>query len=304
MNHLLNGKSTAWKYRRLVILAWCVNLACALIVVFPLKSMLAGFSDHSLMSLRLDNGLDLEYLFEFLHYTPDAIPTLTALVLGVGGLYGILNLIVAAGAYGMIIQNEPWSLSAFVAQAGRFIGRFFRLLLWGIPVYAILYCIQFLETGAVRLIFGKDPYEYITFWGEMIRTGLGFLGILIATMIIDYARIHTARTEERAMWKSLLHGVRFAFRHFLPAFAIAFAIAVPSFLLPVAVPAIANLLPAGTAAIILLVVVQQAAMLLRMYLKVTLYAAQSSFHVRALPEDRRMEAATVGAVDPNPLLTV
>ncbi len=304
MNHILNGKSVAWKYKWLVVLAWLLNLACSLVVVFPLKSMLEQFSDHSLMSLRLINGLDLEYLFEFLHYNPDATSTLFALFVCVGGIYGILNLFVAAGAYGMIVYNEPWSLSAFVAQAGRVIGRFFRLLLWAIPVYVVFYCLQFIETGVVRVIFGKDPYQYITFWGTMIRVFLGTLGIMIATMVVDYARIHTLRTDERAMRKSLLHGLRFALLHFLPAFGIAFAIAVPSALLPVAVPAIANALTGGTGTIIILFLVQQAAMLLRMYLKVTLYAAQSSFHEHVLPEDRRAEVTPVGAVDPNPLLTV
>ncbi len=304
MNHILSGKSVAWKYKWMVLLAWVLNFACALIVVFPLKSMLESFSDHSLMSLKLISGLDLEYLFEFLHYSPEATSTLFLLFVCVGGLYSILNLFVAAGAYGMIISNESWSLAGFIIQSGRAIGRFFRLFLWGIPVYIVLYCLQFIETGFVRIIFGKDPYQYITYWGTMIRVFLGMLGLMIAAMVVDYARIHTLRTNERAMRKSILHGLRFALRHFLPAFGIAFAIAVPSFLLPVAVPALANALTSGTGAILFLFIIQQAAMLLRMYLKVTLYAAESSFHVHALPEDQSAETTSVGAVDPNPLLTM
>ncbi len=305
MRHLISGFSAAWKQKRLVLAAYIGNLLCGIILFYPLLSLLNQFADRSLSAGRLGGGFDLEIFVEFLRYSSGASAAIVSLAFTACGFAAVINTLVAAGAYGMIVQGEPWSFPAFFSHAGAYGARFLRLLLWCLPLYLVFTCLQFLGAGIIRLFFGKDPYQSIVVWGGVIRALLAGYGILLAAASMDYARIRTVRTNERSMWRAARHGVGFTFRHLFGVSGLTLACGLPAFCLILLPPfvAVATGL-SGTAGTAMLIVLQQFALLLQSGLTIVLCGAQASYHRSKVAEasDRVEDAGAV--VDLNPLLTV
>jgi hypothetical protein len=137
-----------------------------------------------------------------------------------------------------------------------------------------MFCLQYLETGVQRLIFGSDPYQNVTYWGGWIQIGLRQIGFLLSFMILDYARIHAVLADERKMRTSLLQGLKFVFGNFPYTFGLALLLIVGAVALMIYHP-IANSLAASNALIVFMLFAwQQIYMLFRTLLRLTTYASQ------------------------------
>jgi hypothetical protein len=147
--------------------------------------------------------------------------------------------------------------------------------MWSVPVFAILFCLQYLETGVQRLIFGSDPYQNITYWGGWIKVGLRQLSFLLFAMVLDYARIHAVLNDERKMRVSLVQGLKFAFGNFLQTFGLVFLLfAVGAAALVVYNPVADSLSAPNAMIVFMLFLWQQIYMLFRMTLRLTTYSSQ------------------------------
>ena len=279
MHYLLEGLKTAWSNKKMLALFYVVNLFFGVIVMIPFRSLLMSFAGQSLAGKSLADHFDLEFLYEFMNNAHGAVPAMMSLFLVAGIAYWLTGLFLSGGAYGIYISGGHFTGQRFWTYAGQYFGRFCRLFMWSLPVFVIFYALQFVETGIVRMIFGKDPYQYIVFWGNALRTALGYIGILLYYLVLDYARIYLVRTGETKSRKALWHGLKFMASHLASTFSLSLVI----YLLGVA--ALLIYYPLGivlhvpnTLIAILLLAVQQCYILLRMFLRLSLYAAQTALH--------------------------
>lgn len=269
--------------RRLIAIFYFINLLFGLILMLPVRAALKDFAGQSLMAQTLAGRLSLDFLFEFLKHN-EAVGSMVGGLLFVAALYWLLGLFLSGGAFSVFMRQEGYSARRFWGDAGRYFGRFVRLALWSLPVIAGIFCLQFLETGIRRLIFGSDPYENILYWGTWIRFGLRTISLLLIGIILDYARIHLVATDERKTRRSLLHGIRFAFGHLGRTFGLALVLFVIGGLGLVVYNPIADALAAPRAVVVLLLfVVQQLYMVFRMGLRLTTYASEVHLY-RSLEE--------------------
>ncbi|MEK7728187.1 MAG: hypothetical protein AAB354_07205, partial [candidate division KSB1 bacterium] len=153
--------------------------------------------------------------------------------------------------------------------------KFVRLALYSLPVLAVLFCVQYLEAGVQRLVWGKDAYQNISYWGGWTRIGITSLCMILFGAIFDYARIHVVLNDENKMRVSIWEGVKFTLRNFFSTFGLALTMFLAGALLLALYNPLANSFSAANGFIILLLfLVQQAYMFVRMALKLTLYAGE------------------------------
>jgi hypothetical protein len=297
------GVHTLLKNKKLIFIFYALNLFSALIVALPLRSMLDNFAGRSLAGKALAEQFDLSLVFEMMNKNAAAAPVTIILLMIAGSVYWLMHLFFSGGAYGLFLRDERYATAEFWSLSGQFFGRFIRLFLWSIPLFAIFYSLQFLETAFVRIVFGKDPYQNIVYWGAIVRTGLGYLGILLYLLVFDYARIHTVHTDERKMRKALWCGVVFLFRHFFVAFALGVAVFLAEMLILVLYNPLAGaLLSPNAVTVFFLFILQQIYIIARVKLRLLLYAMQSSYYLNVSPEPSLETNLPGDIIDANPLL--
>jgi hypothetical protein len=261
--------------KRMILIFYLGNLILGLIIILPLRAIIDEFVGYRLMGAKLAGRLDMDFLFELLLHNHSFGDVLRGMIFFAPAVYWLFLLFLSGGAFVIFAHNEKYSSPIFWGNCGRFFGRFIRLSIWSLPLLAVFFALPLLAKGLLRLFFGSDPYQYITYWGRWLQAGLGFVSFLLFGMVLDYARIHTVLTDERNMRASLWRGFRFAFgkfKHTLGLAALLFVIG--GLILAMSTP-VANGLAAPSAIIVaLMFLIQQFYMILRMGLRLTLYAGQ------------------------------
>jgi hypothetical protein len=261
--------------KRMVAVFYLANLFFGLLLMWPLRVMLKDFIGDSMMGSKLGGTLDMDFLFEFIKHNEQAGSVFFGLVFIIPAVAWLFTLFLSGGALAVFAQGQKYEPALFWGGAAKYFGRFCRLALWSLPVFAALFCLQYLESGAQRLFFGKDPYENIIYWGGWIKAGLRVLSFLLFGMILDYARIHAVLTDENTMRLSLRSGLGLISKNFLSTFGLAFLLFVVGGLALAIYNPLADSLAAPNGLIILLLfLLQQFYMLFRATLRLILYASQ------------------------------
>jgi hypothetical protein len=295
LNSLKSGFAEVRANKRMVVVFYLANLFFGLLLLLPLRAILHNFVDNSQMGAKLGGPLDMDFLFEFFKHNGEVIPAFMGLVLIVPAANWLFTLFLSGGAFATFSSDEKYNAAFFWGNSAKYFGRFIRLTLWGLPVFAVLFCLQFLETGVQRLIFGSDPYQNISYWGGWIKIGLRQIGFLLSFMILDYARMHAVLNDERKMRTSLLQGLKFAFGNFLYTFGLAFLLLVIGGIALVIYNPIANRLAAPNALIVIMLFVwQQIYMLFRTLLRLTAYASQLDLYRQRAAEPVPAEITSLG----------
>jgi hypothetical protein len=295
LNSLKSGFAQVRANKRLIIVFYLANLFFGLLLLLPLRAILSDFIGNSEMGTKLGGPLDMDFLFEFLKHKEEVIPVFMGLILIVPAANWLFTLFLSGGAFATFAGGEKYNVAFFWGNAAKYFGRFVRLTLWSVPVFAILFCLQYLETGVQRLIFGSDPYQNITYWGGWIKVGLRQLGFLLFGMVLDYARIHAVLNDERKMRASLMQGMKFAFGNFLQTFGLAFLLfVVGAAALGVYNPVANNLSAPNAMIIFMLFIWQQIYMLFRMTLRLTTYSSQLNLYRQRAAEPVSVPATSTG----------
>lgn len=275
INSIKSGLIQVKNNKRLILVFFLANLFFGLIVMLPFRAILSDFIGSSLMGAKLGGHLDMDFLFEFFKYKSSTISAVQGLLFFSAIIYWLFNLFLSGGAFTIFGGNQKYKPSLFWAGCAEYFGRFIRIILWSLPVFAILFCLQFLETAFEKIFFGSDPYQNITFWGNWIKVGLRYLSFLLFWMVIDYARIYTVLNEERKMRIAVWQGIRFTFGNLHKTFALSFFLFLVGAIVLVIYNPIADLLSVPSSLVVLLLfLLQQFYMIFRMTLRLTLYSSQ------------------------------
>ncbi|NIV10648.1 MAG: hypothetical protein GWN62_04930, partial [Aliifodinibius sp.] len=258
------GFAKMWANKRMLLIFYLANLLSAILLTLPYRSTVSHFVGHSLMGEFLAGQFDMDFLFEFVKENLVIFPVLMSMSFVVALIYWLINIFLSGGALSIFAAERGYTAKEFWGNAAKYFGRYFRLSLWGIPLFLILFSVQYVETGVEKLIFGSDPYESVSYWGDRIRVGLLSLGILLFFMIFDYARIYTVFTDIRQMHIAMWRSIRFTLSNLLRAFMLYFSIIVIGMLVLLSYAYVADMLSAPNSGIIfLLVLLQQLFMLFR-----------------------------------------
>ena len=286
LSSLRSGILTIKQNKKMIAIYYFFNLIFGLVVALPVYAGINRFTSHTLMSEKLGGSFDMDFFFEFLIKSPDIFNTLRFTIVIVAFLYWLWSLFLSGGAYFILISKNDYTGSLFWAGAANYFGRFFRLFLWSIPLFGILYSTQFIVTAIQLLLYGSDPYQNIIWWGAWIRVGIGYIGILIYYLVLDYARIDVVINNETKMRRALWYGIKFTFRNFFKTFSLSLMLFFIGIIVLVIYNPIADSLHTPNALIILILfIVQQIYMFTRMTLKLTLYSSQVKLYNTLTPNE-------------------
>ncbi len=275
LNSIKSGIRQVLQTKRMIMVFFLTNFFFALLIMLPFRGALSHYIDGSMMGETLGGRLNMDFLYEFILHQGGALPAIKSLILVVPLVYWLMNLFLSGGAFSVFAGGEKYQPVQFWGGAAAYFGRFFRLFLWAIPVFAVLFCLQFLITAGVKIFFGSDPYQNITFWAGWLKVGFRYLSILLFWLVLDYARIYTVIHDERKMRKSIWHGIRLTFGNLAKTFGLAFLLFVVGVIVLIIYNPLANLFSAPNSLVILLLfILQQVYMVFRMVLRLTLYGGQ------------------------------
>jgi hypothetical protein len=280
----------------MVLVFYLANLIAGLIIMIPFRSLVSSLVGYSMMGKELAGGLNMDFVLELLIKSSDAFSSATGLILLFPFLYWLCNLFFSGGAYGSLINDMGEGTYTFWGYSARYFARFFRLFLWSIPLFLVLYLSQYIVTGLKLIIWGSDPYQYINYWITSIRFGWVYIAIIIFFLMFDYARIILITNDERRTRRALWQGIRFTFRHPLKTFTLSFLIFLLGQAFFFTYISIAPLFStANTFIVLLLLLIQQLYIFARMALRITLYSSQ--VHLFRTIEPRE-EVEPGGALQP------
>ncbi len=275
LSSLKHGFAQMRAHKRMVLVFYLANLFFGVILLLPFRAMLMNYLGDSAMGAKLAGPLDLDFVFEFLFNNENVIATQMGMLMIVPGLYWLFGLFLSGGAFAVFASQDRYIPSQFWGGAATYFGKFVRLALYSLPVLAVLFCVQYLELGVQRVVWGKDAYQNISYWGGWTRIGLTALSMILFGAIFDYARVHAVLHDERKMRVSIWQGIKFTFGNFISTFGLALTMFLAGALALAIYNPLANSFSAANGFIIfLLFLVQQAYMFARMALKLALYAGE------------------------------
>lgn len=250
---------------RMVVLFYVVNLFFGFLLLLPFRIPMSKMIGHSLLGEKLAGRFDMTMLFEFLTHSREALGSIRIFLIIGPILYMLVAILLSGGALSIFLEKRRYAALVFWQKSVQYFGRFLRLGLYMIPVFAVLICVQFVVNGIERLFWGADPYQYISYWGSWIKVLLRYIGFYIGVLILEYARIDAIVRDEKRMRRSLINAIRFVFKNFWKTAGFMVLIVVIGILILVIYNLLADLLSAPNAFIILLLfLLQQLYMFIRM----------------------------------------
>lgn len=319
---LKSGTARVSQTKRMVALAWGVNVLFALALALPLLTQLNGYLRTSTLDEKLLKQMDAAwfetYQFDFekseiaklmdysiFSYAPffnhleaqlsgtfvkaiggflyDLIlrfeinPKPISLLFGLGFFYVCISNFLAGGFIGMYAKDYRTSLNEFFIDSARYFGKLFRLSLFSLLVYYLLFAIIVTwVTDAIPLWTRNASSEAIPFRYYMVVGGLTWFVLSVFSMIFDYARIRIVVEDRTSVVAAAFAGARFAYNNFFNTFGLYLLLGFIGIVF-VAMYALLESQISQTSfwLIVLVFVLQQLYMIVRFWLKAIWYASQT-----------------------------
>lgn len=270
-----NGISAVRRNSKMIIWIWLVDVLVAIIAAAPVYFLINKDFAHSPAAEGLKQ-MNLTWLGDFIYKYQNLLPAVTGWVLVPALIFILISIFLNGGIIGRLASGEKTTLQGFFSDCGKYFGRFFRVFLLSIPVYALVF------GGLVRLVSAP-----LTLWaknaaGEMpviVASNLRFLITVlllsIVQMYFDYVKVDLAGRDGRKVLKAAGAALAFIGKKFFKAWGLYLAVGVLFVATTAVFMALANVLPAkGVAALALCFILAQAYILARIWTKVLFFASE------------------------------
>ena len=194
-----------------VVAAWAIVAILAVVAVAPAWAWWRTALGHTIDGARLLGSPNVATLVEVLRESPFAARTIAAAAIAAAVLALLLNPFLAGGVIGALVRQplagEP-GLDArgrgtrFAADGVWLYGPLLRVALIVWPAAAIAIACG---AAAVAILLVATPVPVL---GLAVGTAVIACGMLAATMVVDLARIHVARTGARRARAGVLAALR------------------------------------------------------------------------------------------------
>ncbi len=282
------GISQASGRVKMVALLWIFNCLFAGVVYTLAATFFSRAFGSSTAAEDLLHGFDTALFLEMLVNNPGH----QALLLKAMGFLFFLYFWVSLFLTGGILQvlSAPARLAGdeapdrrfaarFFQGAGKYFGRFFRLALYSLILWAALSVFQFLLYAAAKPLTGEGTNEkmmVIMFW---VWVGLGAVLFFFVSMVLDYARISIVLADSRRVLRALFAALGFVLRRLLRTSTLYAMLLLTGLGLFLLYWGIHDMIPTrSTGSIWLAFAVGQIFILSRGWLKIAFQAAQLGFY--------------------------
>jgi hypothetical protein len=217
----LTGIKEALLQPNMIITLWLINFLFASLVYFPFSGLIKDFIGNSAVSEQLLTKWDNHIFFEWIINKASALQPIFLLMMIVAVLYIAVSLFLKGGMLSIFASRAGvrekipgrW-VSRFFQGAGKYWWRFFRLFIYSLIFWALLFLFLFFLSAAGRLVSSggiREQIVFIWFWVEAV---IGVFLLFLVLMILDYARIRIVVDDTGKVFFSMWKSAGFVFSRF------------------------------------------------------------------------------------------
>ena len=269
------------------VVLWLINAAFAAVVYFVASGAVIEALGRSLAADDLLSRSNVDALFELLTGNAAALSALLVVALVALLLYilaspflygGILHILAHSG------EKAGRFSQTFGAGAGRYYGRFFRLIPASLVLWVPAAALFLLADRALDYI-GRDPLqEQLNFILTFVRIAVALFLFYLVRMIMDYARIRIAATESRSALGALSWAAVFPLRRLGGTLALYYGLGLPALAGMAVYLGLQSLFAKTTTRAVLAgFLLTQLHILWRSWIKVAYQGAELSFYSQSAP---------------------
>ncbi|MEK6754942.1 MAG: hypothetical protein AABZ02_02200 [Bacteroidota bacterium] len=240
----------------------------------------APFFSHLEMTL---NGAFVKSIGDFLSgliFRLQIASGYTSIIILLGLLYVGATSFLAGGFISIYSKDHRPTFTEFVADGGKYFGKFFRLALVALLVYYLFFTllVDWVNRGIPRWTEGA-PSEETAFLYYMVKGIVVLFLLSVITMIFDYARIRIVVDVRTSAVFAFFAGARFTLVYFLRAYGLYVLLCAVGVVLIVLYALLEAQVPQDSYwPLVIVFLLQQVYMIARMWLKAGFYACQTHFY--------------------------
>jgi len=206
--------------QKLIILFWVTNAVLAVILSLPLYHLLSVQLSHSLTANLLSSRFDYLWLVQFQHIYSVTLNEIPFMIYSVVGVYTLVQTFYLGGLISVFNYPQKNHISDFFYGSVRYWTRFFKVLLFTILSFALLFGLNDLLGTLSDYISLNSGSNILDFYLRAIRYGILLFLIGIITIISDYSKVLIAVRDEVAVSKSILQAIIFIKNNFILTFSV------------------------------------------------------------------------------------
>ena len=282
------GIKQASSQGKMVLVLWVFSLLFASVVYFMGAGYFAGALGQSELAESLLQEFDAGLFVEMLVHNGEPLGIMFKVMVVLAFLYYWVSLFLTGGILHVLLSpprsigNEPGRrrfAPAFFQGAGRYFGRFFRLEVCSLILWAGFILFQLVFNLAAKPLTSDGTNEKMMYYVFWIRVGLSLALIFFIHMILDYARIIIVRTDAGRVLRSLWDAWWFVFKRLFGTLALYYILLFTAGVIFLAYWGIHSRIPTGSLfPIWLAFLVGQIFVISRGWLKITFQSAQLTFY--------------------------
>ena len=209
-----SGLGLALGHKKLAALLWLCGLAIAAAFGVPAWMALAAAIGPLPHADVLADGLRFGVLTDLVEMRPDLLQGLFFAALGAVGLGLFAGALATGGVLEVLSSDDARPLGhRFGRGAFRFFGRFLRAGVMAAALALVLGGLVAAPFVALSRRLSDAAWEPARLVNGLAGAGLGFLGVLIALLALDAARVQIVRDDTRRVLPAFARGVRAVLRH-------------------------------------------------------------------------------------------
>lgn len=278
---LSNGIANTNRKYKIVVILWALNFLFALMVVFPIFSWLDANLSRSLMGDKMLQGFNMMWMGDTAYKLKDSMSFIGSYFMIPLFGYLLFHIFLNGGIVGRILDpGAKITARDFFRDCGAYFGRFFRLFLLSIPIYAIFLGIG---TGIIGGILDAITKNAASRWPLIIAGNIRFVFMFlffsIANMFLDYTKIRIVATGNRKVLKEALFTLKFLIGRFFKALGLYWMIGLIFIVFTLVYLEIARVVPENSGFLVLIMfLLHQVYMFGRSWLKVNFFASQAELY--------------------------
>lgn len=277
---IAKGIGVACRKPKLLAYLWTANILFALIMAAPLLFLVRKELEHSLFG-RTVQGFNVLWLGEMIHRYQNTLPALSAGLLIPVLVFFLLSVFLNGGTIGRLVDTQgDASLKSFFEDCGRYVLRFFRVLLLALPFFILVF------GGVLRLLsilFRPLRDNAVTEWTEIILSNLhlaiSLLLLAFLQMFFDYVKIHIVTEDEKKVLRAAARAWTFVKKRIFRAWFLYLLIAGLGLAGTVLFVRVTGLVPSsGLFGLAAGLVWGQLYLVFRMWIKLLFFSSQSQYY--------------------------
>lgn len=208
---------------KMIFVLWLVNFLFGSVIFYLFFGAFSRVIGNSTVAEGLLKRFDFNFLVEFLSDHEESIAAIFSSIVVLTFLY----LLVSTFLFGGILFSLTLGLKSghsagdkrrfaqiFFQGAGKFFGRFFRLLIYSLLLWIASLILFVFANFFINSFAGLKAGERAFFHSLWLRLGIALFIFFAVRMILDYTRIKIAFEDSGKVFRSLIEMIKYVLKKF------------------------------------------------------------------------------------------